>query len=168
MEKSEDKILKLGVLFYITSIFGYIYELILTFVRTTKVFSHGFLSGPWLPIYGIGSLIIMSLYKLRNNPLKIFIAAFILSGVTEYFGGLILLKVFKKRLWDYTGWFLNIDGLICFASLLCFAFGGLLIIYMIYPLVNRIYEKINKNTLKNIFKFLSLIFFCDLIASLLK
>lgn len=169
MDKNlEEKLIKIGLLFYITSIFGYIYELIITFVSTNKVISHGFLNGPWLPIYGIGSLFIMSLYKYRKNPLKIFFLSFIITGIVEYISGLILIKIFKKRLWDYTGWFLNIDGLICFTSLLCFALGGLFVIYVMYPLVKRIYWKINIKTLKSILKLASIIFFVDLIASLLK
>ena len=168
MDKYEDKIIKLGVLYYLTSLFGYIYELIITFTRTQKVFSHGFLNGPWLPIYGIGSLLIMCLYKYRKNPMKIFLGSFVLSGILEYLSGFLLLKFFKKRLWDYTGWFLNIDGFICLASLLCFAFGGLLVIYVMYPIAKKIYEIINKKTLKIILSILTIIFLGDLIASLLK
>ena len=168
MDKYEDKIIKLGVLYYLTSLFGYIYELIITFIRTQKVFSHGFLNGPWLPIYGIGSLLIMCLYKYRKNPMKIFLGSFVLSGILEYFSGFLLLKFFKKRLWDYTGWFLNIDGFICLASLLCFAFGGLLVIYVMYPIAKKIYEIINKKTLKTILGILTIIFMGDLFASLIK
>lgn len=168
LKKYEDKIIKLGILFYLTSVFGYIYELIITFIRTDKIFSHGFLHGPWLPIYGIGSLFIMILYKYRKNPLKIFLGSFVLSGILEYTSGVILLKVFKKRLWDYTGWLLNIDGFICLASLVCFGLGGLLVTYVMYPLAKKIYTKLNIKTLKCILSIVSFIFLGDLIASLLK
>ena len=72
------------------------------------------------------------------------------------------------RLWDYTKYFLNIDGLVCFASALCFGIGGLIITYLIYPLIKKIYEKIDKNKLKIFLIIISTIFLGDIIASIIK
>lgn len=164
----EDIIIKLGVLFYFCSILGYIYELILTFIDTGKIFSHGILFGPWLPIYGTGALLIMLIYKYRKNPFLIFILSFFITGVLEYICGFILLQIFKIRLWDYTGYFLNIGGHVCFLSALCFGIGGLLITYLIYPLIKKLYNKFDKKNLKIILSIISTLFLTDIIASILK
>jgi len=136
---NEELIIKLATLFYLCSIFGYLYELILCYFYSGKVFSHGILYGPWLPIYGTGALLVMLFYKYKKKPLIIFLLSFFITGIFEYLCGFILLKFLKMRLWDYTGYFLNINGLVCFLSAFCFAIGGLLIIYLIYPFVKKIY-----------------------------
>ncbi len=140
-------VIKIGVMFYLCSILGYFYELILNLFYNGKLYSHGILNGPWLPIYGVGSLIILLLNKYKKKPLVIFILSFLLTGALEGISGFVLLKLAKKRLWDYTGHFLNIGGFVCFLSAFCFGIGGLLVIYLIYPLVKKIIEKIKREHL---------------------
>lgn len=166
--KKEDIIIKIAILFYICSIIGYIYELILNLIMTGKIISHGILFGPWLPIYGTGSILIMLFYKFKKNPWLIFGLSFFVTGVLEYICGFILLKFLKMRLWDYTGYFLNINGYVCFLSSLCFGLGGLLITYLIYPLIEKLYNKTNKKLLKIILCIISTFFLTDIIATILK
>lgn len=167
MEK-ENKLIKLAVLFYICSIIGYIYELILTYVFEGKVFSHGILNGPWLPIYGAGAILIAFLNKYKKHPLKIFIYSFFLTGFLEGLSGFILLKFFKMRLWDYTGRFLNINGFVCFLSAFCFGIGGLLITYLLIPLIDKLLSKIKKKYVLIILGILSLLFSIDIITVIFK
>ena len=166
--KKEDLVIKLGILFYFCSFLGYVYELILCYFDTGKIFSHGILFGPWLPIYGTGAILIMTMYKYRKSPLLIFILSFFITGLLEYLCGFILLKFFKKSLWDYTGYFLNISGHVCFLSALCFGIGGLLITYLIFPIIKKLYYKVNKKFLKIVLSLITLIFLGDVIASSLK
>lgn len=168
LKNKEEWIVKLAVLFYITSIIGYFYELILNYINTNKFFSHGILNGPWLPIYGTGSLLIMLLLKCNKKPFVVFLLSFLVTGTLELISGFMLLKFLKMRLWDYTGYFLNINGFVCLLSALCFGIGGLLVIYVIYPLVKKIYEKINKKFLYAILIILSVIFLGDIIATIIK
>jgi len=166
--KKEDLIIKLAILFYLCSILGYIYELILCFIYSGKIFSHGILSGPWLPIYGTGSLLIMLFNKYRKNPFLVFVLSFFVTGILEYICGVILLNVFKMRLWDYTGYFLDIGGHVCFLSAFCFGIGGLFITYLVYPFIKKFYNKANKKVTKIILEIISGLFLIDIIASILK
>lgn len=166
--KHENLVIKLAILFYLCSIIGYIYEILLCYFYTGKIFSHGILNGPWLPIYGTGGLIIMAMNKYKNNFLIIFLGSFFLSGILEGLCGFLLLKFLKMRLWDYTGYFLNIGGFVCFLSCLCFGIGGILITYIIYPLVEKLFNKINKKWLKGGLSVISLFFILDIIATILK
>ena len=168
VQEKEDLIIKLAILFYFCSILGYIYELILNFIYSGKLFSHGILYGPWLPIYGTGSLLIMLFSKYKKKPLLIFILSFFITGLLEYICGFILLTFFKMRLWDYTGYFLDIGGHVCLLSAFCFGLGGLLITYLIYPFIEKLYNKINKNLIKIILTIVSSIFLIDIIATTLK
>ena len=166
--KKENLVLELGVLFYLCSILGFIYELILCFIDTGKIFSHGILNGPWLPIYGTGAIFIMIIYKYRKKPLLIFVLSFFITGILEYFCGFVLFKFFKMRLWDYTGSFLNICGHVCLLSAFCFGIGGLLITYLIYPLINKLVKKLNKNVLIVVLTILTLTFLGDIFATIIK
>ena len=160
-----DLVIKIGLIFYISSILGYIYELILCYYYTGEFFSHGFLSGPWLPIYGIGSLLILLINKYKDKPLIIFILSFLITGILEYTSGLFLLKVFKMRLWDYTGRLFNIDGLVCLLSAFCFGIGGLIVTYLIDPLVNKILQIFSKEKITKFLNILNSMFIGDIIAT---
>ena len=163
MEK--ELVIRIALLFYICSIFGYIYETLLGLIYTGKFLHHGYLYGPWLPIYGLGAIIISKLFKEEDNYLKVFFLSFMITGLFEGISGYLILKLLKIRLWDYTGYFLNIGGFVCFLSAFCFGMGSLLINYVIYPLIKKI--KIN-NKINSILSILTTLFVSDLIATELK
>jgi len=168
MENKEDIIIKLGLLFYFCSIFGYIYELILHFFNKGIIFSCGILNGPWLPIYGVGSILIITLYKkYHNKPLIIFILSFFLTGILELISGFILDKIIHKRLWDYSKRFLNINGYVCLLSAFCFGIGGLIIIYLIYPFIKKVFNNFTNKALKIILITISIIFALDIILTII-
>ena len=162
MIKEKDNIIKLIMLFYLCSIFGYIYEIILSLLYNGKLISHGILYGPWLPIYGSGAILISFLNKYRKQPLLIFILSFFITGIVEYICGFVLLKYLDVRLWDYRGWFLNINGFVCLLSASCFGIGGLLILYLLLPLINVIKKVIKKRNLKIILLVINLLLFIDI------
>ena len=102
--------------------------------------NRGVLHGPWLPIYGTGSvLILLILNKFRKNPPLEFISAMTLCGFIEYFTGYYLEMTHNgQRWWDYTGYYLNLHGRICAEGLLTFGIGGMLIVYVLAPLLDNI------------------------------
>ena len=120
------KYIKYGILLFITiSILGFIYEEIVYLFKMKTIVKRGYLYGPWLPIYGFGSILILTTcYKLKKQG-WIFILTFFLTGTLEFLTGYFLKHVRHKRLWNYTGEFLNIGGYICLRSLIGFALGGL-------------------------------------------
>ena len=157
----------LGTTFYICSILGFLYELILSYVYNRKFFSHAFLYGPYLPIYGLGAILITLFSKYKKEPLVIFALSFLVSSLFEGLSGLLLLKIFKIRLWDYTNHFLNMGGFVCFLSAFTFGLMGLILTYIVFPLIKKLVKKYRKK-LKVILSVLSSIFITDLIATLTK
>lgn len=168
IDEGNNKLVKLGVLFYLCSLIGYLYELILSLIFDGKLLSHGILFGPWLPIYGTGALLITLLNKYRKKPLLIFMISFFITGILEYICGYLLLHFLNMRLWDYRGWFLNIDGFVCFISAFCFGIGGLLIIYYLMPLINKLIKKLNIKLIKIILTILSIVFLIDILFAIFK
>ena len=140
-----DNIVELSVLFIICSFLGFIYELIVTYIYTHKIYSHSMFHIPFLPIYGFGSiLIILFLDKYKHNFIKFSILSFLLTGLFEYISGLGLLKIFKIRLWDYTKYIGNINGLVCPLSAFCFTIDSIIITYFLYPFVKNMIATLKK------------------------
>lgn len=164
----KNNIIKIGLLFYICSIIGYIYEMTLCLIDNGKFLSHGILYGPWLPIYGVGACLIYPLKKYRKRPLVIFALSLIFSSVLEWLCGYLLLNFLNMRLWDYQGWFLNIDGFVCFLSAFIFGCGGIFIIYFLLPVVEKIIRNCKRKNLIILLSGLSTIFIIDLICTIFK
>ncbi len=153
--------------FFIFSFVGWFYEVMLHVIRDNEFVNRGALFGPWLPIYGSGGvLILLVLYKLRKNPLIQFISAVVLCGVLEYLTSYILEMTHNgMKWWDYSGYLLNINGRVCAEGLLVFGLGGMAVVYIIAPLINKQIKKINPQILIIIITVLITLFVTDLIYS---
>ena len=106
--------------------------------------NRGIMHGPWLPIYGAGAVLILTiLYKFRRHPLGAFIMTIILCGFIEYFSAYYLEITHNgQKWWDYSGYFLNLHGRICGEGLLVFGLGGMAIMYLTAPLLDNFLRKI--------------------------
>lgn len=136
-DKRKDKFYKLVLIFLVGSLVGFLYEEIFYLITDHKLYYQGFLYGPYLPIYGWGSLLLLSLKKFKKNPVLVFLFAILITGVLEYFSGYFMFKIFNKRWWDYTGLFLNIDGYVCLRSVLTFSIGAIILIYWLEPIISN-------------------------------
>ena len=134
------------ILFFFTfSCFGWLWEVLLEFIKLGKFVNRGTMYGPWLPVYGWGGVLILILLKrYRDKPWLLFILAFTLCGVVEYGTSMYLEYVKHLKYWDYSGYFLNINGRICLEGLILFGLGGFGFTYIIAPLLNVFYKKIPK------------------------
>lgn len=73
---------------------------------------------------------------------------------------------FHAKWWDYTGYFLNINGRICAMSLLFFALAGMVVVYGLAPLFWRGVEHIPKRGLAWGCAGITFLFLLDLFLSL--
>ncbi len=137
------------LLFFVMSMIGWIWEVTLHLITDGTLVNRGVLHGPWLPIYGTGSvLILILLNKFRKKPLAEFILAIVLCGCVEYYISWHLEQVYNgTKWWDYTGYFLNINGRVCAEGLLTFGLGGMLIVYLLAPLLDNLFRRIPKKIL---------------------
>ena len=102
----------LVVLFLGLSFFGWLWEVGMHLVSYGNFVNRGALHGPWLPIYGTGSVLILTLlYRLRWNPALEFIATIVVCGFLEYMTSLVMeIVTGGMKWWDYSGYFLNLNG----------------------------------------------------------
>lgn len=157
-----DKKTKISILFaiaVISGVFGFVYEVLFYRIDLGYFVKRGTTVGPWIPIYGIGGFLMSVLVeKYKKYPIKVFALNAIICGILEYFTGYILYEYFGTRLWDYNieiwNWG-NIQGYICFRSVMFFGVSGMMLIYAINPIIKNIANKVSKN----LFIFLSNIFF---------
>lgn len=131
-------------IFFVGSLIGFIYEEVFCYLFDHELVKRGFLYGPYLPVYGFGAILMVWLLKrFKKNPLVVFLLAMLVTGILEYFTGYLLFQIYHKTWWDYTGLFLNINGYVCLRSVLTFGIGGLLLIYIVEPLVCKMASKID-------------------------
>lgn len=137
------------LLFFAFAFVGWIWEVSIHLVEDGVFVNRGVLHGPWLPIYGAGSvLILLVLNKLRRYPALEFVAAVILCGCVEYFTSYYLEVAHDgKKWWDYSGYFLNLNGRICAEGLLVFGLGGMVIVYIAAPLLDNMIKKVQTKIL---------------------
>ncbi len=156
MNRNKDKIE--FITFYICSFFvycliGWIYEVITMYHLGFGFVNRGFLHGFYLPIYGFSALFFIFLFgkiagkkvrigKIPVTPLIIFILVFLTSAVIEYSASYILEKFFNLRLWSYNSYKYNLNGRIALESSIFFGIGGLIIFYVVQPLMNKIRKHI--------------------------
>ncbi|HON80397.1 MAG TPA: putative ABC transporter permease [Spirochaetota bacterium] len=102
-------------LFTVFSFFGWILETGYRSVTQKMFVNPGFLKGPFVPLYGLSGLMILVLHGcIHEQPLVIrFFTYALVISMAEYFVGEFLLIVFRKRYWDYTNDFFNVQGHIC-------------------------------------------------------
>ena len=118
----------LFILFILYSFIGYLVEVLSVSLGQKKIIlSRGFLIGPYLPIFGIGS-IFMSIYlvKYQNSLFELFIMSMLSCLVIEYLGSSIMEKIFKLRWWDYSHKKYNVNGRICLETGILFCLGGII------------------------------------------
>lgn len=154
------------LLFFIYSIIGWIVEVINFLIIDKKFINRGFLIGPVCPIYGCGSIfMITTLTKYLNDPIALFVMCVIECGILEYFTSYIMEKIFKTRWWDYSQKKYNINGRVCLETLLLFGIGGLAIMYVVNPIIMSAINMIPKMVLIILTTVFTTTFIIDYIVS---
>ena len=120
---------------------GWIIETAYRSFNEKKWVNAGFLSGPFLPIYGFGAVIITGVNReIQGFPaLLSWIITLLLPTILEYFGSWVTEKIFKLKLWDYSKERLNLNGRICLKFSIIWAFFSMIHVLILQP---RIYKRI--------------------------
>ena len=155
-------------LFFTYSLVGWLWEVFYYIVSTGMLVNRGTMHGPWLPIYGCGGILIILLLKpLRDKPVWLFIGATTVCGVVEYTTAWALETFLHKKWWDYTGYFLNIHGRVCFEGLLVFGMAGMAFTYVFSPMLDDLYQKMGMKSRKILCAVLIILFLADLVWSVI-
>jgi uncharacterized membrane protein len=136
-----EKLLSYFLYFSIMAFSGWIIETIYRSFTEKKFVNAGFLSGPFLPIYGFGTVIMTFINtEVQKFPLILSWVITVLSPtMLEYFASWIMEKIFKLKLWDYRDEPLNLNGRVCLKFSIIWAFLSVVHILIIQP---RIFKRI--------------------------
>ena len=127
-----------------------------------KWLNPGFLFGPCVPLYGIGTVVLFGMSLVEDAVfgsfsgsvgyyfVMFFIMALVMTLI-EYLVGLLSIHVMGIRLWDYSHCWGNIQGIIC--PLFTFFWGVLSALYyfLLYP---RLLHLVEWFTLHPLFSFI--------------
>ncbi|MGM9942100.1 MAG: DUF975 family protein [Bulleidia sp.] len=156
----------LVLIFFAFAIIGWIWEVCLYLLTDGVFVNRGTMMGPYLPIYGAGAVIaLILLSKLRRHPVWTFAGSMVLSGVIEFATSYVLEKMYGLRWWDYTGYFLNLDGRICLEGLILFGIGCMIAIYLVAPELDSRFARVDSRILSGIALVMTLVFGCDAVYS---
>ena len=118
---------------------------------TKSGFKSGIMYGPFTPIYGIGTVIILVLSKYffinLHMPrwIETIIVFFILSiflSCLELLGGILIEKIFGIIFWSYKNHKYNIGNYISLEMAFIWGAVSILFIYVINPILKRLILKI--------------------------
>lgn len=144
------KALSLLLLFFIGSMVGWVLEIFFRryFAPGQRWVNPGFLTGPWLPIYGFGAC---TLYLLAGTeayiPIEsqllrravLFLVMALCMTVIEYIAGMIFIIGLKTKLWDYSNERFNLQGVICLKFSCMWAVAGAIYYVFIHPLLTDVW-----------------------------
>ena len=102
--------------FIIYSLLGYIVEVLYGLITKGVIESRqSFLYGPFCGIYGLGAILMVLPFKkhTKANRLEIFFGSAIIGCVVEYFISWFGETFMQIKWWDYSNYFLNINGRVC-------------------------------------------------------
>lgn len=132
-----------------------------------KITNRGFLTGPFLPIYGSGAVIILfATIPVKNNYILIFLLGMLSATILEYVTGALMEYVLKVRYWDYSDEAYNFRGYICLKASIAWGIFSVLLISVIHKPLERIVLGLDKNITIFIAITFVVIFIIDLIFSI--
>ena len=144
-----SEILVFAFLFFIGSCLGWCMEVVFRrfFSKSNperKWINPGFLTGPYLPIYGFGlwGMYFVSMLSSVNmtgneaaDAVIILVTMAVVMTLIEYIAGLIFIKGMNLKLWDYTEMKGNIQGIICPQFSIIWGLLGCISYFVINPYV---------------------------------
>ena len=137
-EITDYRIENLALMFFIFAFAGFVWEVIYTAATEKVVANRGMLHGPWIPLYGVGGVLILILLgRFSDRPALVFFLATVLCGTVEYLTALLIEWLYGERWWDYSGKRINFKGRICLSGVLLFGVSGTAAVCGFGPMLNE-------------------------------
>ena len=165
-KKIINYIIRIFWIFLIGSVFGFIVEIIypLIYTRTLQI-RQGLIYGPFIQVYGMGAVAYYILISKIKEPKEAFYVGMIMGGILEYLCSFFQEMFFGTISWDYSNFFLNLNGRICL--LYCVYWGIIAVGFLkiIYPWFQKLDKYIYKKWVRILTVFLMLFMIFDITIS---
>lgn len=173
-----SKVRKYSLYFIMYAVVGWLYEVFLEVVVYQWGFTNrGILYGPYTPIYGVGALLFLILIypmiKDRKYPEKliwivpVFLGCMFTATLLELITSYLLEWTIGAWPWQtYADYALNFQARIALSPSIRFGLGGVLFLYIIQPIFERIVKKLKDNQVKTVFVMIITMLIIDIIYTL--
>ena len=154
------------LMFFVFSFLGWIWESVFySLIDKHRIVNRGFMTGPYIPIYGTGALIDLLILGNITDMVLLFFVSAILCTMVEYVTSFAMEKMFNARWWDYYDMLWHLNGRICVEGFL--AFGGLSValVQWINPLTGELIGKLSPIALHIVSWTLFAVFVTDFVMS---
>ena len=142
-----EQFVNLILLFFAYAIAGWCMEVCMKYCKYHRFINRGFLTGPWLPIYGFGALLITlgvdAISGVEHSVGTTFLISFLLCGTVEYVASWIMEKRFHARWWDYSRKPMNLNGRVWIGNLILFGLAGVGVDNLANPLLLKLFNGIS-------------------------
>ncbi|MCI8542356.1 MAG: putative ABC transporter permease [Lachnospiraceae bacterium] len=101
-------------LFFVYSFAGWCTEVCYAAFIRRKFVNRGFVNSPYCTIYGFSAVLFaVFLAELADSAFFLFLGGLLLASLVEYTTGMLMEKIFHRKLWDYSDIRYNLSGYVC-------------------------------------------------------
>lgn len=170
---------ELWIYFVCYSVIGWLYEVFLEVVVYRWGFSNrGVLTGPYCVVYGFGAILLLLLLgrlmkrripagQVSVTPVLIFLLIILITTAVELAASYIMEWSVGHWQWDYSRFAMNFRGRIAPNPSIRFGFGGMIFLYVLQPLFEKMTGKLSDVKLSVVSGCLLLLFFIDVAVTFL-
>lgn len=136
---------ELGFYFLLYSLFGWLLENVYSWFAQGVFWKEGFLKSPFKPMYGVAPLLLLMLCR-ESAGTRPWIAAalcLLIPTIVEGISGYLLLTLFGRRWWDYSGLRFQLAGHICLRFSLYWGILSALLLKVLHPLAEQAYQGVS-------------------------
>ncbi len=152
-------VITIATLFVIGSLTGWVIELFFRrFVSQKHWVNPGFMVGPYIPLYGFGTVALYAVSNIQmnisNSVIEIILRILIIGvmmTLIEFVAGLIFIKGMGLKLWDYSDRWGNVMGIICPLFSLFWLIAGAGYYFLLNGVLVDAIEFINENLIYTFF-----------------
>ena len=131
--------LQWSLLFMYYCILGWVFESVYCSLKELRLQNRGFCHGPWLPIYGVGAIMMLVFaWPYREHMYMVYIMGVLVGTVLELVTGVCMYRIFHMKWWDYSQNPFNFHGYICLYASLVWGLLAVIFTKFIHPHVAAI------------------------------
>ena len=151
---------------FVFSVFGWFFEIFMQLTRTGTYVNMSHLHGPWIPLYGMCSIILMTLIqKIVEWPVPTFLSIVTIYSTLEYILNWLMEYELNIILIDYSGYFMNLNGRTFLGGSVFFGLLGCVFLYYLAPKWDNFFKKLPKWLKIMICLIICIVFITDFIFS---
>ncbi len=155
------------LVFYIYCFLGWFIESTIVTLKEKRLISRGFLRLPIMPIYGVGSMIIiLTCIPIRKRHILVYAICLFTVVFVEYFSSWIMERKFKISYWNHKKNRFNINGRVCLKNSVFLWIYSLLIVYKLNKIIEDMLLSIDSIEINIIVIILTCVIVVDIVYSI--